>query len=236
MRTKAIIIKKTPANEFDQLISMYSEDFGTLRAIARGIYRPTSIQSMHLETLNLVEFELVNGRALPIIASAQMIDQFPGIKSSLRKLAAVQFFTEVVDKISFENEKDPKLWEFLKKILADINSSADNQLVAKFRAYQTRFLDVLGYAPQVSRCVVCSQDVLSGPEKMVALNPELGGVVCGECFLASGRGVMFDKRDLSLLTGSSTASSAYHGAIDTFFEYTVGKKLNSLVFLYSVLK
>ena len=35
MRTKAIVIRKTPANEYDQIVTLYSEDFGTMRAMAR---------------------------------------------------------------------------------------------------------------------------------------------------------------------------------------------------------
>ena len=100
MRTKAIVIRKTPANEYDQIVTVYSEDFGTMRAMARGVCRPTSVQSMHLEPLNIVEFEVINGKALPIISSAGMITSHQGIRASLPKLAAVHFFTEVLDKIA----------------------------------------------------------------------------------------------------------------------------------------
>ena len=221
MKTKAIVIKKSAVNEYDQIVTCYSEEFGTLRALARGICRPTSVQSLHLDHLNLVEFELVYGRALPIITGAQVIDQFTTIKGSLARLAAAQFFTEVLDKISFENERDPRLWDLLHNLLVSLNGVHDGEVFAEFRTYQNKFLEVLGYAPQIQRCVVCAGDVMSGPERQVALSMELGGAMCGDCFLASGRGILFDKQELTL---------------DTFFEYTVGQKLNSLTFLYSVLK
>jgi len=237
MRTKAIVIRRSAAGEHDQMISLYSEDFGTMRAMARGIYRPTSLQSMHLEALNLVEFEVIQGRAWPIISSAMMLNPHDAIKESLPKLAAVQFFTEVLDKIAFENEKDVHLWEFLTTMLTDFNRASEVETLPLFRKYQAEFLKVLGYAPQTDRCVVCSSDTLAGPEKMIALSTELGGIMCPGCFLAGGRGIMFDKTELGLLTGEAMPThSTRHTALDEFFEYTVGRKLSSLNFLYSVLK
>lgn len=225
-----------PAGEYDQIVTLYSEDFGTMRAMARGVCRPSSVQSMHLELLNTVEFEVIHGRALPIISSAMMREQHLGIKHSLPKLAAVQFFTEVLDKIAFENEKDNHLWEFLTVMLSEFDTAVSEDVLSLFRAQQAKFLKVLGYAPQIDRCVVCSTDAFGGSEKMVALSTELGGVMCPECFLAGGRGILFEKADLGSLVGMIAAPASKHSALDTFFEYTVGRKLSSLSFLYSVLK
>jgi DNA repair protein RecO (recombination protein O) len=236
MRTKAIIIKKTPASEHDQMVTLYSEDFGTMRCMARGSFRATSLQSMHLENLNLIDFEVIHGRAWPIISSAMLLEPHGNIRNSLPKLAAAQFFTEVLDKITFENEKDTQLWEFLHTMLAEFNGAEEKNILATFRKYQAQFLKVLGYAPQVDRCVVCSLDALSGPEPMVALSTELGGVMCPNCFLAGGKGIMFDKSDLGLLTGSNPSTGPTFSALDTFFEYTVGRKISSLSFFYSVLQ
>src|SRR5258708_5561935 len=237
MRTKAIVIRKSAAGEHDQMVSLYSEDFGTMRAMARGSFRPTSLQSMHLETLNLIDFEVIHGRAWPIISSAMLLNPHGAIKESLPKLAAAQFFTEVLDKITFENEKDIHLWEFLTVMLADFDRAGESEVLPLFRKHQVEFLKVLGYAPQTDRCVVCSVDTMSGPEKMVALSTELGGLMCPDCFLAGTIGIMFDKAELGLLTGLDTpALPGRYSALDEFFEYTVGRKINSLGFLYQVIK
>jgi DNA repair protein RecO (recombination protein O) len=236
MRTKAIVIRKMQVNEYDQILTLYSEDFGTMRAMARGVCRPTSVQSMHLELLNAVEFEVINGKSLPIISSAVMSRQHEGIKTSLPKLAAVQFFTEVIDKIAFENEKDVYLWEFLNNMLVDFDNVPTDEVLSLFRKHQAGFLKVLGYAPQIDRCVVCSIDPTIGVERMIALSTELGGVMCADCFLAGGRGVLLEKADLASLVGSGVAPISKHSSLDTFFEHTVGRKISSLSFLYRVVK
>ncbi|HVZ11337.1 MAG TPA: DNA repair protein RecO [Candidatus Paceibacterota bacterium] len=237
MRTKAIVIKKTPMNEYDQMVTCYSEDFGGMRAIARGSLRPASVQSLHVDALNLIEFEVIQGRTYPIVSSAESIAEYPTLKSSLPRLAAVQFFTEVLDRIMFENEKDDDLWDFLIGMLEHFDGIPNNAVLASFRRKQKEFLQVLGYAPRVDRCVVCSEDALSGPEKMVAVSPELGGVLCADCFLAGGRGLLFEKSHVqNLIRPAAELAAARGGALDTFFEYIVGSQLNSLVFLYQSAK
>lgn len=237
MRTKAIVIRKMQTGEYDQIVTLYSEDFGTMRAMARGVCKPTSVQSMHLELLNEVEFEVIHGKALPIISSAVVLEQYRAVKDSLPKLAGALFFTEVLDKIAFENEKDSNLWNFLKAMLAEFNSADSDKVLSVFRKNQADFLKVLGYAPQIDKCVACSKDAFGGSERMVALSTELGGVICSGCFLSGGRGIMIDKSDLGYLVGASNlpVSASRHSALDTFFEYTVGRKINSLAFFYQVI-
>jgi DNA repair protein RecO len=146
MRTKAIIIKKQAANEHDQVVTCYCEETGATRAIARGIYRPKSVQSLHLDEFNLIEFEMIPGKIYPIIASAHAVQQYPVIKSSIKRIAAVNFFMEVLDRIMFENEKDEKLWEFLTGLVGEFDRMPEAELMGAFRAHQQKFLDVLGYA------------------------------------------------------------------------------------------
>src|SRR3989344_6781387 len=61
MLTLAIIIKKQNTNEYDQLISCYTKELGKITAIAKSILKHSSVQAMHLDVLNLVEFDLVGG-------------------------------------------------------------------------------------------------------------------------------------------------------------------------------
>ncbi len=146
MRTKAIIIKKAAFNEHDQIVTCYGEDTGATRVIARGIYRPKSVQSLHLDSFNLIEFEMIPGKIYPIIASAHAIEQYPRLKSSIQRIAVVNFFMEVLDRMMFENERDEKLWGFLTGLVTDIDAVPEEELAMAFKTKQLQLLEVLGYA------------------------------------------------------------------------------------------
>jgi len=206
MQTKAIIIKKQNTNEYDQWVTCYTEEFGKLKTVAKSILKPSSIQSLHLDIFNLVEFELINGKGMPIITCAQVIDPFRGVKNSLAKTAVAYFFIEVIDKMVLENDKDEELWSFLVSFLGELNSMSSMRfnlimrlnLIELLRRGQIRLLDVLGYLPEIGSCKICDHKLDDG--ELGAFNQRLGGIVCNRCFLSGHGGTLISREDFSLLT------------------------------------
>ena len=232
MTTKAIIIKKQNTNEYDQWVTCYTEEFGRLKTVAKSILKPSSVQSLHLDTFNLAEFDLINGRGMPIITGAQVINSFSGIKSSLVKTAVAYFFAEAVDKMVFENDKDEELWSFLTSFLGELNKDASDPIVL-LRQGQTRLLDTLGYFPEANACKAC-EDKLN-ESNFGAFNHTLGGVVCKRCFLSGHGGILISQSDFELLTTSQVGTTCevnYKKSIlDGMFEYVSGDKFYSLDFI-----
>jgi DNA repair protein RecO (recombination protein O) len=148
MRTKAIIIKKQNTNEYDQFVTCYTQEFGKLTAIAKSILKSSSIQAMHLDVLNLVEFELINGKVMPIIAGAQSENSYRDLKVSVPSLAVAHFFSEVIDKMVPEQEKDEQLWNFMTDILDKLNRFEPS--LTFLRQKQFTLLGLLGYSPEVA--------------------------------------------------------------------------------------
>lgn len=146
MRTKAIIIKKQNTNEYDQFVTCYTQEFGKLTAIAKSVLKPTSIQAMHLDILNLVEFELVEGKAMSIITGAQAEKSYQDLKSSISCLAVANFFEETIDKMVPEFEKEPRLWDFMLDLLDKLNQFEVG--LTFFRQKQFYLLNILGYSPE----------------------------------------------------------------------------------------
>lgn len=237
MTTQAIILKKQNTNEYDQLATCYTRDFGKLMTIAKSILKPGSIQALHLDVFNLVEFDLINGRGIPIVTGAQLIDSYIGLKNSLAKTAAAYFFIEAVDKMVFENDKDERLWDFLVSFLGEINN-AEETPAKLLRQGQLKLLDVLGYLPEVGSCKVCNVSI--DKESSGAFNYNLGGVICNQCFLSGHSGILVGRDDLNLLREYRTSVGQIasprrktilargRSVLDGMFEYISGSKFYSL--------
>lgn len=229
MTTQAIILKKQNTNEYDQLVTCYTRDFGKLATIAKSILKPGSIQAMHLDVFNLVEFELINGRGMPIVTGAQLVNSYIGLKNSLAKTAAAYFFIEAIDKMVFENDKDEKLWSFLTSFLGEINNAEDAP-AKLLRQGQLKLLDTLGYLPEVSLCKVCDKSI--GKESSGAFNYNLGGIICNQCFLSGHSGILVGREELDLIQNKSIESikrnSFRRSVLDGMFEYISGSQFSSL--------
>ncbi len=221
MRTRAVILKKQNTNEYDQLITCYTEEFGKLTAVAKGVLKSGSIQAMHLNVFNLVDFELVNGRAMSIITGTQAENTYPTLKNRLASLATGYFFIEVVDKLFFDYQKDNEIWNFLLELLEDLNKdspSFDEILKTK----KGQLVSILGYAPNISQCAFC----LNGNQaELIAYSVHARGVVCQNCFLSGQEAIVIKGRNF----GSDFIA-------ETIIESIMERKINSSNFLKTVLE
>ena len=235
MRTKAIVIKKQNTNEYDQLVTCYTEEHGKMLAIARSILKKTSLQSMHLDVLNLVEFDLIDGRAWPIIASAQSEKTYLPIKNSIKKFAVAGFFLDVVDKVIFDNDHDADIWAFLVSCFNELEDANEEDILAIFRKKQTEFLNISGYAPKIDNCSICltSDGLDCEIDHEWALNFDMGGLICRNCYLQTNRGILLSSGDLKILRQANVVGDyKAKTSLDLIFENIVGRKFNSLGLIY----
>ncbi len=152
---QAVILKKIPVKEYDELVVCYTKDLGKQVYHAKSVLRPTSKQASHLDVLNLVDFSLVQGNGHPIITSAYCLKAFPGLKSSLPALSAAYFLLEAFDRIVFEGEQDTQLWEFLLSRLDEYDFSVktgkrDIKWEEAIGSSRLELLKVLGYGEDVT--------------------------------------------------------------------------------------
>jgi len=140
MRTRAIILKKLPLREDDELVVCYTRDHGKQRYMAKSSLKADSLQGSHLDILNEVEFRVVEGRINNIIASAQAIRVFPRLKASLPSLAIAYLVLEAFDMLVYENEADTALWNFLINTLNELDTGKGDAM-----AIEAELVRVLGY-------------------------------------------------------------------------------------------
>ncbi len=224
MRTRAIILKKQATNEHDQLVTCYTEEFGKLTAIAKSVLKPHSIQAMHLDLVNLVDFELLNGRAMPIITGAQAEEIYPALKNDLPAIAAAYFFSEAVDCLFFEQQKDEETWNFLTSLLKELNLSASRgkNIDGILKAWQVEFLNILGYYPNLNECSFCTSPI---DGRVAVYSVSTKGAVCQDCFLGGCGGIVI--RNGELFT---------RPVLSAIFESLAERKLNSLSLINTVIK
>ncbi len=148
MKTRAIILKKQNTNEYDQLVGCYTQELGKMTALAKSILKKNSIQAMHLDLFNLVEFELVNGNSFPIITGAQVENTHLKLKSSIKNISAAFTIGDYIDKVVFDYLRDDELWEFLINVLKKLDSD-DNDIGKTLKDNQEKLLKILGYHTEI---------------------------------------------------------------------------------------
>ncbi len=191
----AIILSHYDVGEFDRIYIMYTLEAGFLKAIGRGVRKPTAKLAGHLEPGTLSEVYIAKSRGRGQIASAITIENFERIKKNFEKLQAVIGVLNFFARIFSEGEKDKKTFDLLSEFLKMLDGKTKEPVSEKDKltilAFWWKLFDRLGQRPEAARCVNCESSLKSEQKNFFSL--EKGGVVCPRC--ASGRKGLFDISD-----------------------------------------
>ena len=144
--TEGIILKRTDIGEADSLFTIYTQDFGKIRARAQGIKKEGAKLKGHLEPLSLASISFVLGKNGERLIHASLLDYWPGIRGNLDKLDLAWRIADFVDRHCFPGQKDEALWDTIFdgfRSLAD--SRGDLNSVDFLGSFGKRISTSLGY-------------------------------------------------------------------------------------------
>ena len=175
-QTQGIVLKQTKLGEFDKIVTIYTPEFGKLRAVTKGACRPKSKLGGNVEPLTHSLMLLAKGRNLDIVTQSQTINGFLALKSDLWRMACGLYILELIDSFTVEGGENRPLFDLLLDILNQLSEPDSNE--ALLRYFELHLLHHLGYRPQLHRCVSCDS-----PLKPVInfFSPSKGGLLCPHC-------------------------------------------------------
>lgn len=180
-RTKGIIIKKEDTGEADQLLTIYTKDFGRLEILGKGIRKIKSKLRSAAEIFYLSEIEFIQGRGYKTLTDAILIKRFSNLRKDLKRLALAYRISEICDNLVRGEEKDEKIWQLLIEAFEKLNnlSLVISHLSLLYYYFLWNFLSFLGYQPELFNCSLCQKKLI--PDKLY-FSPKEGGVICEKCF------------------------------------------------------
>ena len=175
-QTEAIVIKRIKLGEADRILTIYTPEYGKLKAVAKGTRRPKSKLGGHVELLTHSRLMLARGRNLDIITQAQTIGNFLPIKDDLELISRGLYIAELVDSFTGEHIEDRRLFDLLLETLKQLSQTKDCEPVLRY--FELNLLDHLGYRPQLQRCTDCNSTLKPDTN---FFSHKLGGVLCHNC-------------------------------------------------------
>jgi len=244
-KTEAIVIRSQSLGELDKIITYFTQSFGKVRAVARGVKRPKSRFGGSLELLNygdLVFFERPN-KDLQIINSFDVSEPFNALKDDLTKTAYSFYIAELIDATEAEGKANEAVFQLMLKTLSVMKEITDVELLA--HAFELQLLTLTGFKPQLYRCVACGGEL---DEKQLRFSSPLGGMLCNNCFyrdasaipLSPGAGKLMRKLqtiDLQLILrfgATRPVKLELNRVLSAFITFQLEKRFKSLDFIASL--
>lgn len=183
-RTEAIVLRRSDFGEADRLLTLYSREYGKIRAIAKGARKPQSRKTGHVELFMRTRFLIAKGRNLDIVTQAEMVEGYNRLRDDLVRTTYASYAVELLDRFTPDEDRNLQVYELLSNMLRWLATS-DNLLLAA-RYYELHLLSLLGYRPQLFQCVSCGETV---EEQNQYFSAELGGLLCPNCRRADGKAI-----------------------------------------------
>jgi DNA repair protein RecO (recombination protein O) len=222
LQDAGVTLRRLDYSETSQILVLFTQRYGKVRMIAKGIRRSTKTRfatGIDLLEVGDVSFSvrMPGQEALAMLTAWRQRNAFSGLRAALPRIHAAQYLAEVVPALTEDWDPHPQLFETLVRFLEYV-SQADEVLAPVVR-FQRRLLEAIGSVPRFDVCVACGRAVAArGP---LHFSSAEGGLLCATCEPARPEKRLVNPAALPALRGESAgprapASDALVGAFDIF--------------------
>ena len=247
-KAQAIVIRAVPFGETSCVATLYTREFGKVRGLAKGAWRPKSSFDAALDLLSICQVLVLrkSSGGLDLLTEASLEYRFR-VGTSLAAFHGGLYVAELLDALTADADPQPDLFDVARTALRGLSArrqpmaadagdgTADRSLL--FHT-ELEMLRIIGHAPALMRCAECRAVVGETARTSFAMLD--GGVVCSAC-RAGKRSVISVSRDglaaMRLLAGSRDAwrslvlpkpvAGELRAIMNTYIAHILGRRMKA---------
>ncbi len=174
-KTLGIVIKRSNYGEADKILTIFTERFGKVKAIAKGVRKIKSKMAGSLEPFMLLELQLYEGKTFYIVTGAVIKEEYATEQFCLKDVSQCFFLGEMIDSFLQENQKAPQLFNtFIEAV--ELLRIKKHPLV--FWYYCLKIIEISGFKPSLFNCIHCHSKLSQEQNYWDQIE---GGVICSSC-------------------------------------------------------
>lgn len=181
--TEAIVLKTVDFSESSLIVTLFTKDFGKIRALAKGGRRLKGPFESSLDILAEIKVTFLrkNSDALDLLTESKLIRRFQPQQAGLGGLYAGLYAAELLNGLSEDYEPNREAYETIVAALGRFRQG--NQLMRTIFRYEWKMLELFGHQPSLRYCIDCGADLLKkrpGEPLRVVFGLLDGGVLCAD--------------------------------------------------------
>lgn len=182
-RTQAVVLSRRDYGEADRIVVLFTAQQGRTSAIIKGARRQKSKLGPHCDYFARVNLMLGRGRDLDVITGVEPVASYQRLRQDLEAFAHASYYAELLRHFTKERQAQQGVYELLVASLSVLDEGVDPWPVT--RHFELAMLTLLGYHPELFRCVNCRTDLQAEPNSFSARS---GGMLCPRCRTADPSG------------------------------------------------
>jgi DNA repair protein RecO (recombination protein O) len=179
VKATALVLRTTDWSESSRICTLWTREFGKVRALAKGGRRLKSAFESALDLLTVCSIVLLrkSSGGLDLLTEAQVVQRFSRLTSDLPALYAGYYIAELLADWTEDDDPHPNLFEEALAALSALGQS-DVPTGPRLARFEMVLLRELGYSPALESCAVCAACV---DGQRLGFSAAAGGVVCAVC-------------------------------------------------------
>ena len=178
LQSRALLLRSVDYRDSDRIVTLLTEDFGKISALARGARKSQRRFGGALQPYVLMNAHFRPGRGeLAHLERVSVDRSFLGILRSLKSIGAAGAALAMIRERVPEVEPEPDVFDAAVRFLTALHDGAPTE--EALLSLQIRVLTLLGFAPTLDRCVRCGK--VPAPGRAAAFDAARGGIVCRAC-------------------------------------------------------
>ncbi|MDC1142802.1 DNA repair protein RecO [Planctomycetota bacterium] len=172
--TTTLCIRKIDFSETSQILTLISDQLGTVGVIAKGAKRKKSSTNGPLDLMclyNTVIYDRSKQGTLGILAQAELLDFYPHVRSDYQRFYVAEQIRELLLAVQVTPEDGTAVLLITVKAMRELQADLAPAIVAARFAWA--LLAILGVSPIVDQCVI-SGDQPSGKVAVAFSTHEMG--------------------------------------------------------------
>jgi DNA repair protein RecO (recombination protein O) len=160
-RTKSFILSKIDLGEADQIIFLYTKEFGKLEILAKGVRKITSKLKPAVELFCLSNIEFVQGKNYKTLTDASIINKFKNIKNDLVRFKVIYQISDLINDLIKNQEQDARIWNLILRTfyIIDKKEVSTEKTPLLYYYFFWRLVALLGYYPEISKCKIYEKEI-----------------------------------------------------------------------------
>ncbi|HSQ55803.1 MAG TPA: DNA repair protein RecO [Gemmata sp.] len=202
----ALVVRGTDWSETSRITTLFTREFGKVRALAKGGRRLKSSFDCAFDLLSVCQIVFLrkSSGGLDLLTEARLEEQFPVLRQNLQALYAGYYIAELLADGTQDYDPHPALFEAALGALRDLGKGSDTAAIVL--GFELVWLRERGYSPRLDACAACGAPVLPEEAARAVYSPSAGGVMCPVCAARAADRCWLTREGLAALRELTTAA------------------------------
>ena len=177
-KTEAIVLGQNDFGEADKVVTLYTKEFGKLKAVAKGVRRIKSRFGSAMEPFSHDHLMLYmpRKRDLYVVTGSRIIRTHKELRENFDSFITGSYITELVNKLTEPEEPNRHLFSLILQAFHQIPKQDRDIIIVIFAI---KFLADAGYKLNLEKCVFCEKPIPLSEQKKLSI--QHGGLLCAKC-------------------------------------------------------